>query len=1387
MGPGTVDRPPGGGGAPDGGAAGGSGSGFAPALGRVGPYEILDLLGQGGMAAVYLARDRRDGRRVAVKVLARMRPSWVQRFSREFEAARRVQHENVVRVLESGEADGLAYYSMEQIEGVTAARYVLGLVADDPLPPPPPLEHKGPPEKVEPEHLRRTLDVASQLASAVGAIHEFGLVHRDLKPGNVLVTPSGVVKLVDFGVAKWLEEQTSFTQVGHVVGSYSYMSPEQITGSEVDHRADMYGMGVLVYELLTGAPPFRARRPQEYLWLHCTAQPEPLSRRLEGVPPALDALLLRMLAKEPADRPESMKSVQGELAGVRAEFEGMQAGATLLEIPVPAVGAGGRAPSAAGGPALDAQVVVEFESEADGPPLFADDDERTVRAADAELRALRRQSQKKESPTLRADASFSRLSASSTASIAAVQGPAPGPGSSLPAGPPLPPLGIEPDTSGLRSRPPELDSQRNTVPGPGAVPAPGTTGALGTQSNVALAALVTPRYVGRKAELDLLIEKLKDVRRTGVQAVLIEGEEGIGKTRLLHTFRGLAWVKGARVAIGRCHQMGGAFGAPFHDILLRLAGPGLARSHVDRVLGPDRELLARFFPALLSRGQDSAAVGLSGVVEEAEDLAGLFRAVGEVFRRVAADAPLVIGLEDVQWADDGTVRLVTSLLRRLSQPNPAQVLLAMSWRAEDLGGDASRAQLVPAIADLSNVHHVTLSPLSPENTKELIRSVTVDVTVTDDVVERLAAASRGNPRFAVEVSRSLVETGGMQQDPGTWDLPTTLLAAYRKRLESLSKPARDVARCIALLGGRPPLHIVATASGLDSRSFAGAITELERRRVVDLDHRTERDTVELHSEALRAAVLDLVSSTQARALHRRAAAAWLKAGRLNPDASAQAARHLFAAGEQRAAFPHALEAAYGAGEAHDYAAARRWMAQIGDPGDALTEVSQEALYRYHMLRFLLGFADGELDAANQAVGEAARLAAQPRDALNTGIACARLHTRTGNYLGAVQVCRRGLRESKAEQVFEMAVQFAIQGARAARRSGDNESALAWLQEADLLISRHPDLEHLAVRVAWTRSAALLELKREGEAEAEIQRAIELAVRTRQERAEAGLRTNLSVIWWRRGEIDEAVEEVERSMRIFGETGERDQVALNESNLAELRLTQGRVDEASRYAKSCWASFRRLRDRQGIIVSAASLLAVARAKQDAAEAEAVIDAVGDGPGAGQPLEMLWAVYWLERARWHRSRRQKSVAWHCIEQATRALGPQPAPFRKRDVDLVRAELHYDRGQYDRALPLLEMVLQGAEEEQHWPVLWWGRAVLAATQARLRLAGEMREPPERMARGHVPLALTTLWYRGEALLARAEEPAARRAWEEGRQVAKETGFVDWEGVFARGLGAG
>ena len=220
------------------------------------------------------------------------------------------------------------------------------------------------------------------------------------------------------------------------------------------------------------------------------------------------------------------------------------------------------------------------------------------------------------------------------------------------------------------------------------------------------------------------------------------------------------------------------------------------------------------------------------------------------------------------------------------------------------------------------------------------------------------------------MTRTLIEQGGAPEDGDDWDLPTSLVAAYRRRLQELSKPARDLSRAIALMGGRPPVSIVQMASGLKDARFASAMAELERRRVTDIDTGGERDTVALHSEALRTAVLDSVRATQANNLHRRAAVAWLRAGDDMADYASHTARHFYAAGDTRAAFPHALAAAWRSSERMDFSSVRKWMDQIGDPGRSLEEVSQSANYRHHMLRFQLTFNDGDLDAASHAIGDA---------------------------------------------------------------------------------------------------------------------------------------------------------------------------------------------------------------------------------------------------------------------------------------------------------------------------------------------------------------------------------------------------------------------------------
>ena len=212
-------------------------------------YELGPVLGEGGMARVYRGVDRQLRRPVAVKVLAapfdRDR-SFLERFRREARAAAGLSHPNIVAVFDSGSDDGTHFIVTELVEGETLADR---LRRDGPMPP------------------EEAVAVAVDIARALAAAHERGLIHRDIKPGNVMVLPDGRVKVVDFGIARAAGSDT-LTGTGVVLGSTAYLSPEQAGGQPVDERADLYALGCVLYEMLTGHVPFRADTPIATMYRH---------------------------------------------------------------------------------------------------------------------------------------------------------------------------------------------------------------------------------------------------------------------------------------------------------------------------------------------------------------------------------------------------------------------------------------------------------------------------------------------------------------------------------------------------------------------------------------------------------------------------------------------------------------------------------------------------------------------------------------------------------------------------------------------------------------------------------------------------------------------------------------------------------------------------------------------------------------------------------------------------------------------------------------------------------------------------------------------------------------------------------------------------------------
>ena len=278
---------------------------------RVGFYEVIDRLGAGGMGEVYRARDTRLGRTVALKVLrVGADPELLHRLDREARAASALNHPNIVQIYDVGEAAGQAgahYVVMEHVEGETLRRHL----ARGPLP------------------MGELLDLGAQLADGLAKAHRAGIVHRDVKPENLMVTPEGRLKILDFGLAKLVvapladvegRETLSRhgTAVGMLLGTLEYMSPEQAKGEPLDHRTDQFSVGLILHEMATGRPPFRRDTPAQVLAAVIERDPEPLRRLRADVPEALEALVTRCLQKDPARRfakTDELAAELGSLAG----------------------------------------------------------------------------------------------------------------------------------------------------------------------------------------------------------------------------------------------------------------------------------------------------------------------------------------------------------------------------------------------------------------------------------------------------------------------------------------------------------------------------------------------------------------------------------------------------------------------------------------------------------------------------------------------------------------------------------------------------------------------------------------------------------------------------------------------------------------------------------------------------------------------------------------------------------------------------------------------------------------------------------------------------------------------------------------------------------------
>ncbi|HYU23787.1 MAG TPA: serine/threonine-protein kinase, partial [Thermoanaerobaculia bacterium] len=266
-------------------------------------YRVERLIGAGGMGEVYLAEDVTLHRKAALKLLPvrfTQDEERVRRFKREARAASALNHPNIITIYEIGEADGVHFMATEFIEGenlrqrVTRGAMPLGEV----------------------------VDAGIAVAGALAAAHDAGIIHRDIKPENIMVRPDGYVKVLDFGLAKLMDEASlKDSTTGGVMGTLLYISPEQARGQQPDARSDLYALGAVMYEMLTGRPPVVGNNFLEMAMSIATRRPDPPSSIVPGIPPELDRIILKALEKEPSSRYPTARQFLADLRTLRQELE----------------------------------------------------------------------------------------------------------------------------------------------------------------------------------------------------------------------------------------------------------------------------------------------------------------------------------------------------------------------------------------------------------------------------------------------------------------------------------------------------------------------------------------------------------------------------------------------------------------------------------------------------------------------------------------------------------------------------------------------------------------------------------------------------------------------------------------------------------------------------------------------------------------------------------------------------------------------------------------------------------------------------------------------------------------------------------------------------------
>jgi serine/threonine protein kinase/tetratricopeptide (TPR) repeat protein len=1053
-------------------------------------YEILERLGVGGMGVVYKARDTRLDRIVAIKVLSDHLLADAdagERFLVEARAAAALDHPNICAIHEVGETEDERFYiAMRYYEGDTLRQRIdQGAL-----------------------QLSEALDIAAQVCRGLEKAAGREVIHRDIKPANIILTEDGVVKIVDFGLAKYAG--TAVTQTGARIGTVAYMSPEQTRGDKVDERTDIWSLGVVLYEMLSGTRPFRGGSDQAVITGILEGKPEPLSRLLPSIPASVVSIVEHAMHKDPGRRYQTASALLKDLEQLLADpskevsldstpslpTEGERRRVTVIACTIEGFDAllETENPDEVEKTLADLQrdvqtVLEEYGGELNeftedsfvalfGVPISHEDDRlRAVRAAldirkgDAEQANLPAGVQLRiaagsEQVAIRATESGERryriggTVVRDTKRLAALAAP----GEIL----------LPPDFARIVE--PFVDAEGrapvNLVPNQPSVTPVAVLGESGHDNRLEASAPGSlTEFVGRDHERALLSQALQDTQSGNGRFVTVIGDIGVGKSRLLYEF----WksLKDINVAstVGRCREQGGLtpwlpFIASMRDMLG--LSTDLSDSTHDEVVARTLKLapeLEDYLPEILHvLSIDSDEYPLPEYLEGEDLRAALGEALISVFTQGASGKPLAMLLEDWHWADESS----REVLLQLQEMVAAIPLLVIVTSRPGTGS----ANPVPT-GDV----HLQLTPLGDADAAQLMSAALNGARIPADLSERIGEKAGGNPFFIEELCRTLLETEALLVEDGEARLsggldrlviPDTVEAVLKSRLDRLDPEAREVLRSAAVIGQQFGLELLKKVAPSRSR----VERSVETLRAAGLIQRTglgREPTYRFRHALTQDVTYDSLLERQRTERHAQVGAAIEELYGANAeDYAAQLAVHFAAAEDWDKAISYGLIAAQKAESLWRLPEAvevlnrtRSWIEQSDkEPAERKTMLTG---LLFDLERHLENL--GRREEQQQAIDDLSDLVPTDVPTKDHGEVCVRqgdLHTLAGRFADA----RPPLDE--ALQIADLLNDLELRG-KALRSlghllwlQGDYDQAVPWLEEAVNYSRQHDDNSRLIV-------------------------------------------------------------------------------------------------------------------------------------------------------------------------------------------------------------------------------------------------------------------------------------------------------------------------------------